>query len=325
MKSNSEKHEPLITQTDQKMLELLVKGASSKVIAKSLGYKDGTTRVYLHSLYQRIGVNNKTSAVSWYLSTQNRVAVTTPSVLSQAKKLGGIQSFGQRALETDLLSSLGVMEIFIGPHSKMWEIANRLGNTLGTTLASDSEQVRINSRQLWCALLRGDFAEGKRQYDAGVLPRLFLESPTDAVVLASLLLLGGFSASAQNALVAMPVKKAGSIGITQEERTALVALSDAINVQNNQALFALHHLATNGVSHPVFRHWLIVLLFHIYRIRCDVERAAIAANAVWAEAEAVRHHLQAIGDKTLVVDNQLPEPAAQPHTELKRYIEKILA
>jgi DNA-binding CsgD family transcriptional regulator len=54
--------------TDRKLLELILKGSSGRAIAQSLGYKEGTTRVYLHSLYKRIGVKSKTSAgAAWAL------------------------------------------------------------------------------------------------------------------------------------------------------------------------------------------------------------------------------------------------------------------
>ena len=46
----------------ERMLELLAEGASARVIAKKLGYSEGTMRVYLHNLYRAIGVRNKTEA-----------------------------------------------------------------------------------------------------------------------------------------------------------------------------------------------------------------------------------------------------------------------
>src|ERR1700733_13423634 len=52
----------------QRMLELLAEGASARVIARKLGYSEGTTRVYLHNLYRVIGVRNKTEAVIWHLN-----------------------------------------------------------------------------------------------------------------------------------------------------------------------------------------------------------------------------------------------------------------
>ena len=57
----------VIDTRSQRMLELLAQGAGSKLIAKELGYQDGTMRVYLHNLYRKLGVANKTEAVIWYL------------------------------------------------------------------------------------------------------------------------------------------------------------------------------------------------------------------------------------------------------------------
>jgi DNA-binding NarL/FixJ family response regulator len=51
----------------ERMLELLSEGASARIIAKKLGYSEGTMRVYLHNLYRAIGVRNKTEAVIWHL------------------------------------------------------------------------------------------------------------------------------------------------------------------------------------------------------------------------------------------------------------------
>ena len=51
----------------EQMLELLAQGASARVVARKLGYSEGTTRVYLHNLYRAIGVRNETEAVIWHL------------------------------------------------------------------------------------------------------------------------------------------------------------------------------------------------------------------------------------------------------------------
>ena len=58
MKNTHKDESYTLTETEKKMLALLVKGASSKKIAQSLGYKDGTARVYLSALYKHIGVAN---------------------------------------------------------------------------------------------------------------------------------------------------------------------------------------------------------------------------------------------------------------------------
>ena len=55
---------------NQRMLELLTQGGTSRIIARQMGYQEGTMRVYLHNLYRRIGVANKTEAVVWYLNRE---------------------------------------------------------------------------------------------------------------------------------------------------------------------------------------------------------------------------------------------------------------
>ena len=165
-----------ISETEQKILELLVTGASSKSIAAQLGYKDGTTRVYLHSLYKRIGVNNKTSAVTWYLASQAPAA--KKSLLSGSD---AVETFGDRSVRLDLLSALGIMEVFLGPHGRMWDTMMRLqGDGVDSESAGD---LRDRSRRLWNSLLGGDFAHSARYYDQEGIAKLFLESPSDAVVL----------------------------------------------------------------------------------------------------------------------------------------------
>ena len=57
---------------NQLMLELLAEGASARIVARKLGYSEGTTRVYLHNLYRAIGVRNKTEAVIWHLGRVRR-------------------------------------------------------------------------------------------------------------------------------------------------------------------------------------------------------------------------------------------------------------
>jgi DNA-binding NarL/FixJ family response regulator len=58
---------PNLTPRDTRMLAMLAKGKSSREIAAALEYTDGTIRVYLHQLYKKIRVNNKTQAAVWYL------------------------------------------------------------------------------------------------------------------------------------------------------------------------------------------------------------------------------------------------------------------
>ena len=182
----------MINDKDVKMLELLAKGASSKEMARDLGFREGTMRVYLHNLYRKLGVKSKTSAVSWYLATAKR------SMQESSREDSGQQSlveesFGDMAMRTSLLASLGVMKIFFGAFGRMWEVATRLK---GEAIDDATEQQRRNSRLLWEAMLAGDFGYAKRLADRGLAGKLFIDSPPDCLLLAMMLLLGGYSLTA---------------------------------------------------------------------------------------------------------------------------------
>lgn len=48
----------------REVLKLLLQGKSNKVIAHSLGIAEGTTKAHLFSIYQTLGVNSRTQAMS---------------------------------------------------------------------------------------------------------------------------------------------------------------------------------------------------------------------------------------------------------------------
>lgn len=56
-----------LTKRELKMLRMLANGASSEEIAAALGLATGTTRVYLHKLYRKINVKNRTQAAIWFI------------------------------------------------------------------------------------------------------------------------------------------------------------------------------------------------------------------------------------------------------------------
>ena len=312
---------PALSDTDRKLLELLVKGASGRLIAERLGYKEGTTRVYLHSLYKRIGVNNKTSAVTWYLDT---IAANDPNATRDAAgQAHRIDSFAAMTQQRGLLESLGIMGVFLGPYGRMWEVAQKLKAERAPRSNAADEQLRATARGLWEALVRGDFAKGKRQFDAGNLPKLFVASPSDAVVLAAHLILGGYTSSARKAVGALPAKKGGSLGVTLDELRALTTVSDAVEKSSDSALTALHGIAKSSTTRHVFRHLLLVMLFHVYRMRNDQARAATTANVLWTEAETAREQLEANGDRTLPSGVSLPDPPTVAPAKLSHYLEKL--
>jgi hypothetical protein len=227
------------------------------------------------------------------------------------------------ALRTNLLASLGVMSMFFGAHGRLWEVAMRLK---GAVVDAGTEQTRRTSRQLWEALLAGDFAHGKRLYDRDVIPKLFIDSPPDCLLVAIMLLIGGYSNAADQVISQLKRREKGRLGISANEYKMIRALRDAFNPlsgNGDNALASLFHMAAENPAQPVFRHVVITSLFYVYRERQDLERARGTANAIWAEAEGVRQHLQAMGEKPLYKEASLPQPANPAPTELHRYLEKL--
>ena len=149
--------EMMIDTRSRRMLELLAQGAGSKLIAKELGYQEGTMRVYLHNLYRKIGVGNKTEAVIWYLKRTGFAGV--PAAEATPEVAAHDDLFGDMALAENLYSALGVMSRFIGPYGRVWEIGTRLS---GEEVDPRKRPQRERARSLWNALLRGDFAFGKQ-------------------------------------------------------------------------------------------------------------------------------------------------------------------
>jgi DNA-binding CsgD family transcriptional regulator len=285
---------------DKKLLELLSTGASGKGIAEALGYKEGTTRVYLHNLYQRIGVKNKISAVNWYkaqIGEVPRVPGASPVVPEAILK-----SFGDIALRAGLRASLGVMEVFLGPYSRTWEISNLLSPNQGPSVSENAHQNSAVVRQLWSSILDGDFAEGKRRYDEGLLQKLFISGPSDAVPLAVLLGLGEYSSNASAAIHALPAKSMKNAGITADEHDMLEAVLVSFSKRAQEGIDILKGLAARKQTSPALRHLVCACLFHIYRKHSQRDLARDIANSLWADAEAIRGNLESVGDKLLVQD-----------------------
>lgn len=50
------------------MLKLLSQGKSDREIAPKVKLTHGTTRLYLHRLYKKIGVHNRAGAAAWWVT-----------------------------------------------------------------------------------------------------------------------------------------------------------------------------------------------------------------------------------------------------------------
>jgi len=308
----------------QQMLELLAQGASSRVVAKKLGYSEGTTRVYLHKLYKTIGVRNKTEAVIWQLNrtrVHEEPPAAPPPPAAPAMVVRAGQGFGEMALAEDLYTALGVMSSFLGPYGHVWEAGMRLK---GDTPDAQVLARRGQSRVLWRALLKGDFACAKRLADEGAGERLLIEAPSDAVLLACVLAIGGYSGAAERLTAQFAARRKGP-GITPREASLLRALREALERGSESGIAALHELASESTRAPIVRQIAMVALFHAYQARHDEERSRATANAIWAEAEGARQQLEAMGVRPLARDSALPKPARANAREVSTTRDKVAA
>jgi hypothetical protein len=284
----------------QLMLELLAEGASARIIARKLGYSEGTTRVYLHNLYRAIGVRNKTEAVIWHLGRVRREEMrheAAPAAAPPSTPAKAGATVGEMALADDLYTALGVMSSFLGPFGHLWEAGHRMK---GGELDEKAVARRAQARLLWRALLRGDFAYGKALYDDGVADRLQQqEGPSEALLVACLLWIGGYSGAAAKVSSALGDKRKGAAVLGAREAALVRALHDAFERHPDSGIAALADLAQESSRAPLVRQVATVALFHASRAARDTDRAQRAADALWNDAESARQQLEAMGIRPL--------------------------
>lgn len=51
----------VLTPRERQLVELVAEGLPNKLIARELGLTDGTVKIHLHNVYQKLGVNNRTA------------------------------------------------------------------------------------------------------------------------------------------------------------------------------------------------------------------------------------------------------------------------
>jgi DNA-binding CsgD family transcriptional regulator len=294
---------PVVDAKGQQLLELLSEGASTAILARKLGYSPGTVRVYLHNLYRVIGVRNRTEAVLWHLN-RVRPAQVMPAPRPAATSLAD-ETFGEAALRDGLLGAFGVMESFIGPYGRVWEVGLRLK---GETVDETAMTFRDDTRLLWRALLQGNFGYGKAVHDESAAERLIGEAPSDALLLATLLLLGGYSHAADACIAKLGRARKGGRALSGREQNYLRALKAAAYETDAEGAGLLSQVAGDKTTPTVLRHVAVAALFHVYRARRDGTRAAETADVLWAEAETARQQLEAMGVRPLARDAALPKP-----------------
>jgi DNA-binding CsgD family transcriptional regulator len=304
----------------EQMLELLAKGASARVLAGKLGYSEGTVRVYLHNLYRAIGVRNKTEAVIWHLNRtrpEGRAVAPVPVAATYSR-----ECFGEMAVSEDLFTALGVMGTFLGPYGHVWEAGMRLKGNL-----ADEKMLlrRAQSRMLWRAFLKGDFSYGKILHDDGTGDRLLYDAPSEAVLMACLLLIGGYSNAAEKLMGHLSSRRKGGFVATARELSLLRALSDALYANDETGMATLHSIAAENTRTPALKQIAMVALFYAHKARKDVDRARGTASAIWAEAELARQQLEAMGVRPLGRDMSLPRPAKATEKDTSPVKEKVAA
>lgn len=274
-------------------------------------------RVYLHNLYKKIGVANKTEAVVWYLGKGKAqlAAQAAPAPVPQ----GTDDLLGDMALAEGLYSTLGVMVNFTGPYSRVWEIGQRMA---GNDIDPGTLPQRARSRQLWKALLEGDWAFGKRLFDADEAGMLRYESPSDAVMLALLLGAGGYTSACERLAGQLNQKRKSGAAINAREATLIASTPVAMEADDKEAIGSLQRLTSEKGANAVVKQLATAVLFHAHRARKDYERARKAAHALWNEAEAARQQLRAMGDRALGGE---PTPAAARTPRETAVREKALA
>jgi DNA-binding CsgD family transcriptional regulator len=294
---------PILEPKHRQMLELLADGASTRTIAKKMGYSDGTVRVYLHNLYKKLGVKNRTEALLWQL--ERRRTNAAPVVEAPPRVPRAYESFGEAALRDGLLGALGVMESFLGPYGRMWEVGVQLK---GAPLDAQALAARDDARLLWRALLQGSFSHAKALHDEGYDAAWLEGSAPHAVMETAMLLLGGYTHAADQCLAALSKARKGTRLPSGRELALLRALRDALYSAGGAGFHGLQQAATERGANPAARQLSMAVLFHAHRLRKDADMARETADALWADAEDARRQLEAMGVRPLALDAEAPKP-----------------
>lgn len=299
-----------------RMLELLAQGASTRTLARAMGFSEGTIRVYLHNLYRVLGVRNRTEAVLWHLARP-----ASPPAGRAARGPAEPVSFGEVALRDGLLATLGIMESFLGPYGRTWEAAHRLK---GAHADAELDSRRRLARLFWRALLDGDFHAAKAFHDEQPAGRLAWVAPSEVALLVVLLLVGGYTHAAAQTGSLIPRGRKGGAGLSVRETTLLQSLHDAL-YRGGEGLAALQKLAASSSTPGPLRHVAIASVFHVQRMRGDADAAVRAADALWQEAERSRRELEAMGVRPLASRAASPVPDEDRGRNTATAREKVLS
>ena len=63
---------PPLTAREQDVVRLVVSGLSNKSIAHRLKLREGTVKVHLHNIYQKLGISSRVKLILMVVSTGNK-------------------------------------------------------------------------------------------------------------------------------------------------------------------------------------------------------------------------------------------------------------
>lgn len=273
----------VLSNRERQLLALLAEGLPCKTIGQRMKIGTGSARVYLSNLYRKLGVSNRTAALSWYI--RNYVMPhSTIQICYIEGETGGPElvlrqslQFGSYALKSNLLIALGAANVYIG------STATGQPDNGVSALSMPADPIRF----LWEWLLQGDFAAANH---VQTIPhKTEGDQPCADALLAMLLLLG------------KQLKKAEPLALKALERHESAPLSCAVvrtlqalqKDEDGQALPDLHrYVAEMPPCHPA-KHAAMIVLFYVYRNQGDLVHAAAIANSIYAEAQGVQYLIAA--------------------------------
>jgi DNA-binding NarL/FixJ family response regulator len=68
-----------LTPREYEIIRLVAEGLSNKEIGSHIGVTEGTVKIHLHNIYQKLDVNNRTALAAWVLSYGNNAKISGPS------------------------------------------------------------------------------------------------------------------------------------------------------------------------------------------------------------------------------------------------------
>jgi DNA-binding CsgD family transcriptional regulator len=287
-----------LTLRDKQLLELLSAGLSGRDIAKKMDLTEGTTRVYLHNLYAKISVRGRAEAMVLHNRAKATAMQSDLQKLTTAPRIAlrkMDESAGDIAVRAGLLTSLGAMSSFLGPHSRAWEVSVRLK---GQAMDEDVLHRRMGSRRLWEALLRGDWAYAKQAADDGEVAGLLVSSPADYAVACCMLALGGFQIAGE--MAKLHEGRGGATHVLKKSESNLVQMTLAWSMSKDGSVQEFLRAQPKAfASNAPFKHLAMVVAFFLCMQRKDDAGAVGVANALWKEAESQRQQLLDMGDDVL--------------------------